>query len=306
MPVAQVEEGALVAVTVVGDHPVGIEPGEVVGPTEPAAETAAAGGEAAGGVAPPFGQGGEFRRSLPAAADDIDDARDGVGAVQGALGAAGDLHALDPVGRQGRHVHSPPEIVHRDAVHHHRVVLGFPPADEHAGHAAAAAALVDLDPGDAAQAFIGVLRRPVLQVLSGHQADRGADLGNQRAPEAGRDHHLGCHGAELELEVPGFGSAAGHGRLDLVRGQPGGFGRQPVIPVGKLLEPVGSLDVRLPLPDDDEGAEQEDPGVGHGFPLGIGDYAREGSRQRGNRQRQGDQDVNEEQSIPIHGMFPRE
>ena len=97
------------------------------------------------------------KRALAASGDDVDDAADGVGAVEAAHGPANHLDALDVLGREVGEVElAVGGVVGLDAVDQHQRVVALGAADAHLREVADAAAAADGDAGQAAQGIGGV------------------------------------------------------------------------------------------------------------------------------------------------------
>ena len=119
-------------------------------------------------------------RPLALLGDDVDDAADGVGAVERGLG--------------------PPDDLHADAVHQHLDLAGIGAADRDAGGLAEAARAPDLHAGHLAQRLVH--RRVVirLEVLAVDDGDGGSELTGRRLDLGGGDHD-GIHDSCFRLRL---------------------------------------------------------------------------------------------------------
>ena len=190
-------------VPVVFDYAAGIESREVVGPAQAARQAAPARGEPPRREAAAFNERREVRPSAPLPADHVDDAGESVRAIESALRAACQFHALGGAGGQGGEIEVATELVDLHAVNHHQVVVGVPTANEHTGHAPVPTGLVDLDAGEASQHFIHAASVALLNLLFADDVYRRADLRRQSAPERCRNNHALLDGAQLESQLHG-------------------------------------------------------------------------------------------------------
>ena len=135
------------------------------------------------------------QRALARAGDDVDDAADGVGAVEAAHGPADHLDALDVLGRQVGEVElAVGDVVGLDAVDQHQRVVALGTADAHLREVADAAAAADGDARQAAQGVGGIAHLLGAQLLAGHHRDGVADGVGRDAADAvaGRRTVGGC------------------------------------------------------------------------------------------------------------------
>ncbi len=131
--------------------------------------------------------------ALAPAGDDVDHPADGVGPVEGGLGAPDHLDALDQVRRDVREVHLPERrALHPQAVHQDLHLVGVGPADGHARGLAVSAGPADLHAGHAAERLVHGRVVIGLEVLAVHHADRGPEL-LDRSRHRGRRHHHRIH-----------------------------------------------------------------------------------------------------------------
>ena len=117
-----------------------------------------------------------LRGPSPLAGDDVDDAADGVGAVEAAHGPADHLDALDVLGRQVGEIElAVGDVVGLDAVDQHQRVVALGAADAHLGEIADAAAAADGDARQAAQGIDGSAHLLCAQLVARHHRYRIAD-----------------------------------------------------------------------------------------------------------------------------------
>ena len=233
--------------------------------------------------------------------ENLDDGADGVGAVEGGLGAADDLDALDLAGRDAVEVEVAAVVVDPHAVDEDVVVVGLAAPGEDGGEGALAARRLDVEAGHVAQDVGDRVAAEGLDVLGGEDRVRLGDRrGALRGARGGDDDGV-PDGGDVEAEVGGRGAGRRHlGRGGHEAAETGGqaigrgFGQiQAVAPV--VAGGRGRHQAE-PAPRLDDGARQHAAGR-------VGDEPRHRRRFLGGRRRDGQREEQdgERGAIPRHG-----
>ncbi len=193
--------------------------------------------------------------------DHLDDSADRIGAEQRALGAAHDLHALDPACRERREVVAAAERVGLDAVHHHQRVIRLAAAREDRGHAAEAAVARHGETRHRAQ---GVghrldLLRP--QFGLGDHRDRTGRARERHLDLRGRDDHRFGHRAHVERRVHDDVLAGQDDDVDGIGPEAVGYDPQLVASGRHVLEAELAAGVGFGRAHDSQGVREHYAGV---------------------------------------------
>ena len=159
-----------------------------------------------GGCAAPHPAAAAFEQALrgrraAAARDDLDDAADGVSAVERALRTAHHLDAFDVSQRHLRQVHAAAEGVGADAIDEHQGEVRFAATGEERRERTRTAALLDRQPGHRAQRLAG---GELLARGQGLAADHGGAVRHARqwlVHLRGSDHQLFVDGRDSQRQI---------------------------------------------------------------------------------------------------------
>ena len=147
------------------------------------------GGEGAG-LEAPFQPG----RAAPGQGLDVDDAADGVRAVESALGPSQHFHAFQPRGQQIGEVEGSgrrARVADVDAVDNDLGVVGVGPSDEYRSNAAGPSGLHDIEARHGRKDVRRGALLKVIEVLGGDEGDAAGDLARRGRNRVGADDQWG-------------------------------------------------------------------------------------------------------------------
>ena len=183
--IAEAQKCRLVAIIVVLNESPGVQPGNIEAPAQAVGQATSAADKTACGKASAFRLKGEMRSALALGRHDVDDAGDGVWAIERAFRAAGYLNAFHAIGREWGEIKRAAKFVQLNAVNHHQIVIGLTTADVDTCHTSVAARLAHLDAGNSAQNIQHIERSAIFDILAGDHGDGRADFRYQRVSERG-------------------------------------------------------------------------------------------------------------------------
>ncbi len=219
--------------------------------------------------------------------EDLDDARQGVGAVEAARGAAHHLDPLQLEGQQAAEVEAAAGLVHRDPVHQDAGEARFAAAHEGRRLQARSPRARSGDPRRLLEELEERGRRALGDPVAVPGGGAGPEGGERSLAPGGRDHHLLAQRRRREHEIEAGGAGVDPDPRLGQENEAGGGHDQDVLAGGQachLIAPFRARDQRAwaGRADQGEGEGRHRPAIGR--PYRTGEHSRPG-RQGGREER---------------------